>query len=61
MWCENCDGNTPCAQRTVRITKDGREIIIEYCEVCMMRTETEYLMGPTVRLKKAKSSTKRHL
>jgi len=59
MWCEYCNQQSPCAQETVRITKDGKEIIIQYCEVCLHRTEIEYYKRPTVRIQTAKGSAKR--
>jgi len=58
MYCDICDATTICLSRTIRVTKDGREIIIERCGNCMSIIETEYFLGPTTCVKKAKSPTK---
>ena len=42
MFCDNCDVLSYSSKTTIRITKDGREIIIQRCSHCGARVETEY-------------------
>jgi hypothetical protein len=42
MWCDSCDCLSYSEKTTIRITKDGREILIQYCSHCHARVETEY-------------------
>lgn len=51
MWCEHCQATTALLRRTIRLTQDGKEIIIEICSNCKYRTEIEYYKGITVRFK----------
>lgn len=53
MWCEDC-GPTYSVQTTVRLTKEGHEIIVEYCGHCLKKVETEYIKGPKISLRKEK-------
>jgi len=51
MYCEDC-GPSYSIQTSVRLTKDGHEIIVEYCGHCLKKTETEYIKGTTTSLRK---------
>jgi len=61
MWCDWCATTTRSVQTTFRVTKDGHEILIEYCENCLRKSETEYIKGPTTKLhvERAKRPAKR--
>jgi RNase P subunit RPR2 len=59
VFCENCTTTTICLSKTIRLTKDGREITIERCENCLSLQETEYVKGCTVQFKKAQNPVKR--
>ena len=62
MFCDFCNSISYSMQTTVRITKDGQEIIIEYCGNCLRKTETEYdKKGSTVHIKETSNSAKRKL
>jgi methionine aminopeptidase len=50
MFCDWCNDISYAVQTTIRLTKDGHEITIEYCGHCMRRTETEYFNGPTTHI-----------
>jgi len=62
MWCDYCNTASYSVQTTIRITKDGKEVVVERCGNCMRRTEIEYIKGPTVsiKVKRAKYPAKRH-
>ena len=55
MYCEDC-GPSYSVQTTVKITKEGHEIVVEYCGHCLKKTETEYkyIKGPTTAFRKEK-------
>jgi hypothetical protein len=61
MWCENCQTPSFSLQTTVRITKDGKEILIQHCGRCMTRIETEFVKGPTIRVEEAKKNSAKRL
>jgi len=50
-YCEYCEGQTPSSKATIKITKDGKEILVRICENCGFKTEIEYYKGPTVSFK----------
>lgn len=41
MWCDLCDTLSYSEKTTIRVTKDGREIVIQQCSHCHARVETE--------------------
>lgn len=51
MWCDWCDDISYSVQSTVRLTKDGREILIRYCGKCLHKSEVEYRSGNTVSIR----------
>lgn len=62
MWCEWCAKPSYSLQTTVKITRDGHEVVVQYCGHCLRKFETEYFNGPTVRFSvvRAKRPAKRH-
>jgi hypothetical protein len=62
MWCDICNTPSYSVQTTVRLTKGGKEILVQYCGRCMSRVETEFVKGTTIRVHESKrNSTKRPL
>ena len=51
MWCEFCDCTTCAVETTIRLTRDGHEILVQYCSQCLRKSETEYIKGPTVQFR----------
>jgi RNase P subunit RPR2 len=61
MFCDNCDTLSFSTKTTIRVTKDGREILIQRCGHCGARVETEYRkLGSKVsfQVEKTKAKTK---
>lgn len=60
MWCDNCDRLSYSNKTTIRITKDGREVIVQKCANCEATIESEHnKLGPTTSLK-VSGSKKKH-
>lgn len=51
MWCDNCDDFSYSSKTTMRITADGREILIMHCVYCKSKIELERKKGNTIRVK----------
>lgn len=51
MWCEHCDSVTSPLKTTIRITKDGNEVVICWCSTCLKKTEIEYGQVAKIRFK----------
>ena len=50
MWCDNCDDFSYSEKTVIRITKDGREMLIKRCAHCGARVESEIVRPNTVRI-----------
>lgn len=51
MWCETCNRQTVSRHTMFRLYRSGYEVRIDNCTDCGNRQETEYIKGPTVRIK----------
>lgn len=54
MWCESCVRTTHSTKSTLRIHKNGTEIQIDHCAECKSTQETEYIKGPSVKIRNKK-------
>jgi transcription elongation factor Elf1 len=60
MFCDICDASSYSSKTTIRITKDGSELLIQRCGRCGAYVETEYSKpGTKVSFQLDKSKTKR--
>ena len=51
MWCDSCDRIRYSDKTTIRVRKDGTEVIVQKCGICNAMVESEYnKRGPTTRL-----------
>lgn len=51
FFCENCGHSTHSTNTTMRIYKSGAEVQVDHCEDCKVTQETEFIKGPTTRVK----------
>jgi len=50
MWCNNCDQLTCSTNTTYRVTKTGKNIVIQHCDQCKVTIESELVKGTTVKI-----------
>lgn len=48
MFCDNCDQLSSSTNTTYRITKKGKNIVIQHCSICKMTIESELIQGTHV-------------
>lgn len=50
MWCDNCDNLSFSVKTTIRITNNGKEVLVKKCNYCGSKVETEIVRKKTTRI-----------